>query len=97
MKSADTNSYERQLIDELADICGIIPEFWDILGNKRIASFETKKAILEAMKVNVDSPGNIKEEIEKRKHRPWLDLVEPAHIISVNKQPFKIPVYLWGK
>jgi 4-alpha-glucanotransferase len=86
-------SYEG-LINELSDICGIIPEYWDILGGKHITSLETKKAILKAMKLQINSVDEIKEQIHKLRNRPWNRIIEPVHIISVNSQPFTIPVYI---
>lgn len=83
-----------ELINELAEMCGIIPEYWDIFGKKRIASIETKKAILRAMGFNVDSAEEVAGEIFKRKAFPWTCFIEPVHVISVNSRPFKIPVYM---
>ena len=83
-----------ELINELADLCGIIPEYWDIFGNKHITPIEAKKAILKAMKLNIDSDEEIKNEIYAQKARPWNRFVEPVKIVSVNDQPLTIPVYI---
>ncbi|MCL4536463.1 MAG: hypothetical protein M1610_02565, partial [Nitrospirae bacterium] len=56
-----------ELINELADLCGIVPEYWDIFGNKHITPIETKKAILKAMKLNIDSDEDIKNEMYAQK------------------------------
>jgi 4-alpha-glucanotransferase len=81
-----------ELIHELSSLCGIIPEYWDISGKKHIASMETKKAILKAMKLKIDSGKDVLNEINKKKRRPWKDFIEPVHVIAVNKQPFSIAV-----
>jgi len=83
-----------ELINELADLCGIVPEYWDIFGNKHITPIETKKAILKAMKLNIDSDEAIKNEMYAQKARPWNRFVEPVKIVSVNDQPLTIPVYI---
>jgi len=83
-----------ELIHELSGLCGILPEYWDISGRKHIASLETKKAILRAMKLKTDSDKDIVKEINKRKGRPWKDFTEPVYVISVNNQPFSIPVHI---
>ncbi|MEW6739619.1 MAG: 4-alpha-glucanotransferase [Nitrospirota bacterium] len=83
-----------ELINELADICGIIPEYWDIFGNKHITPIETKKAILKAMKLDIDSDESIKNEIYAQKARPWNRFIEPVKVISVNEQPFKISIHV---
>jgi 4-alpha-glucanotransferase len=86
-------SYNK-LINELAELCGIVPEYWDIFGKKHITPHKTKKAILRAMKLNIDSVEDIVKEINNRKRRPWQNVTEPVHIKSVNDQPFTIPVYI---
>jgi 4-alpha-glucanotransferase len=83
-----------ELINKLSDICGIIPEYWDIFGNKHITPIETKKAILKSMKLNIDSDEDIKNEMYAQKARPWNRLVEPVRVISVNEQPLKISIHV---
>ncbi|MFH0813629.1 MAG: 4-alpha-glucanotransferase [Pseudomonadota bacterium] len=83
-----------ELINELSALCGIIPEYWDIFGKKHIIFVETKKAVLRAMKLKIESVENIIEEINERKYRPWKSFIEPVHVISVNDQPLKIPIYI---
>lgn len=87
------SSYE-ELINELSELYGIIPEYWDIFGNKHITPIETKKAILKAMKLNIDSDESIKNEIYAQKARPWNRFVEPVKVISVNDQPFNISIHV---
>lgn len=82
------------LINELADLCGIVPEYWDIFGNKHITSIETKRAILKAMNLNIDSIEDTEKEINERKARQWNRFIEPVNVISVNDQPLTIPVYI---
>jgi 4-alpha-glucanotransferase len=83
-----------KLIHELAELCGIIPEYWDIFGNKHITTIETKKAILKAMKLDIDSDEAIRNEIHAQKARPWNRFVEPVKVISINDQPLRIAVYI---
>lgn len=87
-------SIHEELINELADLCGIIPEYWDIFGNKHITPIETKKAILKAMKLDIDSDESIKNAIYAKKAYPWNRFVEPVKVISVNEQPLKISIYV---
>ncbi len=87
-------SIHEELINELSDLCRIIPEYWDILGNKHITPIETKKAILKAMKLNIDSDESIKNEIYAQKAYSWNRFVEPVKVISVNEQPFKISIHV---
>lgn len=86
--------YYDELINELSDLCGILPDYWDIFGRKHITSIETKKAVLRSMRVNIDSIDAIKDEINRRKYYPWNNIIEPVYIFSENNQPVFIPVYL---
>lgn len=82
------------LINELSELCGILSEYWDIFGKKHATSVGTKMAILRSMKLKVDSAEGVLDEINKRRWREWKRLIKPVHVISVNDQPFSLPVYL---
>ncbi|HAK88124.1 MAG: 4-alpha-glucanotransferase [Nitrospirae bacterium GWB2_47_37] len=83
-----------ELINELAGLCGVIPEYWDIFGNKHTVSLETQKAILKIMRLNIGSEENIQKEIAELKTRPWNRFIEPVTVISINDQPLTIPLYI---
>lgn len=83
-----------ELILELSALCGIVPEYWDIFGTKHVTTIETRKAVLRAMGFDIDSMDDLLREIRERTSRPWKDLVEPVHVLSVNAQPLAIPVYI---
>lgn len=85
---------EDSLISELSALCGIIPEYWDIFGNKHEATLRTKQRILQAMGLNSDTEEDIIHNIQRRRVRPWKEFVEPVHVISVNAQPIAVPLYL---
>jgi 4-alpha-glucanotransferase len=87
------SSYD-ELIKELSELCGIMPEYWDIFGKKQITSVEAKRAILTAMKLRVNSIDEIIKEINERKYKSWRSFIEPVYVTSVNEQPLKIPVYI---
>lgn len=86
-------SYD-ELIDELAGLYGIIPEYWDVFGIRHVISGETQKTILKAMKLKLDSAEDVMHEIMDKRGRPWNRFIEPARVISINDQPLKIPVYI---
>lgn len=83
-----------KLINELSELCGVIPEYWDLFGKKHVTTLETKKALLNAMKIKTDSEEDLLYEINKRKWKQWKNIIEPVHVISVNEQPIKIPIFL---
>jgi 4-alpha-glucanotransferase len=86
--------YHDELILRLSELCGIVPEYWDIFGRKHETTIETRKAILKAMRLEVGSIDDIIREIRDRESRPWKDFVEPVQVISVESQPLSLPVYL---
>ncbi|MGD1076412.1 MAG: 4-alpha-glucanotransferase [Thermodesulfovibrionales bacterium] len=92
---ADTStSLSDELILELSELCGIIPEYFDVSGKRRIPSAETKLAILRAMKLRVDSLADIRQEVEERRWRLWKSFIEPVKIVSVNEPELTVPVYI---
>ncbi|MEW6584187.1 MAG: 4-alpha-glucanotransferase [Nitrospirota bacterium] len=86
-------AYE-DLIRELSELCGIMPEYWDIFGVKHETSFETMKGILRAMKCAIDSPEDVAHEIDSRRWRTWRGFLEPVHVVSVSEQPLSVPIYV---
>ncbi|MBZ0157374.1 MAG: 4-alpha-glucanotransferase [Alphaproteobacteria bacterium] len=82
------------LIDELSGLCGIVPEYWDVFGIRHVASQETKRAILRAMGMNIDSAEGVAEEIRKVRGRPWNNFLDPVKVISVHDQPFFLSVFI---
>jgi hypothetical protein len=59
--------YYDELIRELSELCGILPEYWDIFGKKHTTSLDTKKAVLRVMNLKIDSADDIAKEIKERK------------------------------
>jgi 4-alpha-glucanotransferase len=83
-----------ELIEELAGLCGIVPEYWDIFGKRHEAAVEGKIALLKAMGLATYSEEEVCREIAERKKRPWNLFLEPALVVSVNDCPVSIPIYL---
>jgi 4-alpha-glucanotransferase len=83
-----------KLITELSDLVGIIPEYYDIFGTKHVTSKESRVAILSAMGLQVGAPEEVSREILKIRLRSWLGILDPVFVISVNAQPFQLPVHL---
>lgn len=82
------------LISELAAMCGIIPEYYDIYGNKHVISPETRKALLKAMNLRIDTLDDVKGETEARRLGEWKNFVAPVKVISVNEQPMTLQVFI---
>lgn len=78
-----------KLINELSELYGIVPYYFDMWGNKHTAPAETKIALLRAMKVEIS-----KSAIDEKRLRHWNRLIEPAMVVSVTCQPISIPIHL---
>lgn len=81
-------------IRKLADLYGIVPEYYDISGRKNLTSENTAKAILRTMQLEIEKEDSLKQEIDRKSAKPWDDLVLPVMVISENHQPCTIPVYI---
>jgi 4-alpha-glucanotransferase len=81
-----------ELADQLSTLCGIVPEYWDIFGNRHVASIETKKAILGAMNIDTGSAETLAAALLEKQHKPWRSFIDPVKVMSVNAQPFTISV-----
>ncbi len=88
MKSRD------ELINELAELCGIVPEYWDIFGKKHVTSLSTKESILRSMRLKIDSSQEILDNINNIHDSAWLSFIEPVKVLSVNNLPFRIPIFV---
>lgn len=83
-----------EYINELSLLYGIIPEYYDIRGNLYTIPLDTKKAIISSLGIDTSSPDALREEIRERSLRPWLNIIEPVHVLSINEKPLRIPLYL---
>lgn len=81
------------LINELAELVGILPGFYDLKGNYHPVSTETEITILEAMGYDLSSVESIKEAIEKKRLYPWLEVIEPVHVVTPS-EPLNISIYI---
>ncbi|MDP2156451.1 MAG: 4-alpha-glucanotransferase [Nitrospirota bacterium] len=82
------------LLQKLAGLYGIVPEYYDISGRKHLTPENTAKAILRTMQVECESEDALKREIDRKSAKPWDDFVLPVMVISVNHQPCAIPVHI---
>jgi 4-alpha-glucanotransferase len=80
-------------LDRAALLWGIEPQFWDIWGNLHVTSAETKRAILRAMGVPVDTEEQIEQAIQARQLRERTRLVPPCLVISEKQRPRQFPVH----
>jgi 4-alpha-glucanotransferase len=80
---------EDDIIEELAALLGIEPEYYDNWGGKHVTSPEVKTAIIRSMGI-----GDPAAYLADLRLRPWNRLIDTAMVVSVNDQPQDIPIHL---
>lgn len=78
-----------KLINELSELYGIVPYYFDMWGNKHVTSIKTKSALLKAIDVEVSE-----DELLQRRLKPWNRFIEPSMVVSVACQPVSIAIHL---
>ena len=82
-----------EIIDELAISYGIEPEYTDNWGRIHQLSIETKKKILKAMGIMVDTPKQAKEAWRARLEHKGSCLTGPAIMVKLSDLPKEISLY----
>ncbi|MCU1262364.1 MAG: 4-alpha-glucanotransferase [Bryobacterales bacterium] len=88
-----SESYDHAL-SRAAQLCGIEPEFWDIFGNRHLTSRETTQAIVSALGIPVEDLDQLQAGIARLEHADWTQILEPCRVVSVNRQPIRIPIHI---
>jgi 4-alpha-glucanotransferase len=73
--------HEEELLRELADGYGIAPDYHDIWGRRHETSAQTRRAILDAMGVRVESADAMRRALEGRADAPWRQVCDPVHVV----------------
>jgi len=74
-----------ELLDKLATQCGIEPEFWDITGQIRRTSTETKRLLLEAMGVAACDPLQAAASLAELEREEWIEGLPPVYVVRANE------------
>lgn len=86
---------EEAIIEKLALSCGIEPQYTDNWGRIHPTPLETKKKILKAMGVIVDTPKQAREAWHAKSNRRGSSLTEPTLVVKLSDPPkefsFQIP------
>lgn len=79
--------HEEELLRELAECHGITPEYHDIWGQRHETTAQTRRAILEAMGVRVESADAMRHALAERTDAPWRQVCDPVHVIRAEQPP----------
>ncbi len=86
---------ERDLVDDLAERYGIAPEYYDIWGQRHVASAESKRAILRAMGLRVGTAEDLRRELAACVDAPWRRACDPVMVQRTDVGPrswsFRMP------
>ncbi len=86
----------KHIINKLAASYGIEPEYRDNWGQTHPTLVETKRNILKAMGVNVDTKAQANEAWRARRDREWSRVTDPAIVATPSSLPdelmFQIPL-----
>jgi 4-alpha-glucanotransferase len=87
---------EQDLLDELAERCGIAPDYYDNWGRRHVASSETKRAILSAMGIAAGTTDGVRRELLLCEEAPWRRPCDPVLVRraggDLGAWSFRVPV-----
>ncbi|MBM4125454.1 MAG: 4-alpha-glucanotransferase, partial [Nitrospira sp.] len=87
---------ERELLKDLAERCGIAPDYYDIWGHRHEVSAQTKRAILTAMGLQVTTLDDLRRELLVCEEGPWVCPCEPVLVRRVDERAatwsFRLPI-----
>lgn len=89
-----TTATREALLAELATLCGLACQYYDIAGTLHQTTASTQEALLAAMGCRTQSMADLQEEVARRRQWPWSALVEPVLALNQADLPASWPLYL---
>jgi 4-alpha-glucanotransferase len=87
-------SAKETLLAELAALCGLVPDYYDIAGRRHVTEPIIQAAILTAMGCRCQTAADLHQELERRRRSPWTNLVEPVLALFQSRLPAAWNLYL---
>jgi len=82
-------------LDQLAELAGIEPGYWDIFGNWHDAGDDVKRTILSALGFPADGKGAIADSLQRLAYELWGSILAPCVTCRASGQDTpSIPVWL---
>ena len=75
---------EHELLRELAERYGVASDYHDIWGQRHETSDQTRRAILDAMGVRVESPDTMQRALADCGDAPWRQACDPTHVMRTD-------------
>lgn len=82
------------VLDQLAELCGIEPEYHDIWGRTHKVSEKTKLDLLRVMGLPVDDEASVRSALAEKKAFLWRRLLDPVLVVRETESPVRVMVRL---
>ncbi len=76
-------------LDELSDRFGIVSDYHDIFGRRHVTSADTKRAILGAMGVKVETEEDVARELAASQDAAWRIPCDPVLVCRMEEEQAK--------
>lgn len=85
---------DNPLLDRLAALTGIAPDYADIWGNRHPVSEATRRGLLEAMGIQTRDDESLRRAVDERESAAWRRPLPTVLIVREHELPVRIPVCL---
>lgn len=82
------------LLDQLCERCGVLPEYRDIWGNAHHTSDAAKRALLAAMGVAANTEDEIARSLHGFERREWERPLSPVQVVREAARPHRVAISL---
>ena len=80
--------------DALCEAYGIAAEYQDIWGERHLTSKKVRRALLQAMGVDVHDEAAVAKALRAHELALWERVLPPVQVVRASEQPFAIPLQL---
>ncbi len=94
MRARDRHLTDTEALDRLCQLCGIESKYTDIWGKPHRVSTQTKRALLAAMGMSVDSPAALRDALSEGGARGWRRMLAPVLVARHSKPPISLMITL---
>lgn len=82
------------MLARLSALCGILPEYHDLWGKHHPCSDETRRALLRAMHLAVDTVDELRASLEHLEARIFRRILPPVMVVDEDQEHVPIPIWL---
>ncbi|HEX2237607.1 MAG TPA: malto-oligosyltrehalose synthase [Gammaproteobacteria bacterium] len=86
-----------EILAQLAEICGIRPDYTDVWGKRRVVSDATKRALLADMGIPVEDEQQCVAALIERQANSWQHMLPPVQVTPETRSLMRIVIALPAK